>query len=118
MIQRGDVIIIRFPFASGATAKCRPALVVQTDINNRKLHNTIVAAISSNIRLATKEPSQLLVDPGTAMGGTSGLAHASAVKCESLFTVAQSEIQRTIGQLPDALMHRVDDCLKAALGLK
>ncbi len=118
MIRRGDVILIRFPFADGTAAKCRPALVVQTDVNNRRLHNTIVAAISSNVRLAKTEPSQLLVDPATSDGGNSGLAHPSAVKCESLFTVAQSELQRIIGGLPDVLMSRVDECLKSALGLK
>jgi len=117
MMQRGEVVVIQFPFASGTVTKCRPALVIQTDINNRKLNNTIVAAISSNIRLAKTEPSQLLVDPGTPEGASSGLAHPSAVKCENLFTVAQSEIHRSIGTLPEILMSRIDECLKAALGL-
>ena len=117
MIQRGDVVLVRFPYAAGTGAKFRPDLVVQGDKNNRRLHNTIVAAISSNIRLATTEASQLLIDPTTSDGRSSGLLQPSAVKCEGLFTVAQSEIKRTIGRLPDTMMRRVDECLKSALGI-
>jgi hypothetical protein len=40
--------------------------------------------ITGNTRLATTEPTQLLIDPTTADGRGSGLAHASAVKCENL----------------------------------
>lgn len=117
MIRRGDVVIIRFPFAGGPGAKHRPGLVVQCDENNRRLSNTIVAAISSNTRLANTAPSQLLIDPTTPEGKVSGLLHPSAIKCENLFTAAKSEILRTIGSLPVDAMTKVDACLRAALGI-
>ncbi len=117
MIQRGDVIVVAFPFVSGGGGKNRPALVVQCDRNNQRLQNTIVAMITGNIRLATTEPTQMLIDPATPEGSSSGLAYPSAVKCENLYTVSQGDILRKLGTIPSSLMARVDACLKEALGL-
>ena len=33
-------------------------------------------------------------------------------------TVHEERIHRVIGHLPDAVMYRIDECLKAALGLR
>jgi mRNA-degrading endonuclease toxin of MazEF toxin-antitoxin module len=43
--QRGDVVLVSYPFASGGGSKVRPALVIQCDRNNGRLDNTIVAQI-------------------------------------------------------------------------
>jgi mRNA-degrading endonuclease toxin of MazEF toxin-antitoxin module len=117
MTQRGDVVIVAFPYVTGGAGKNRPALVIQCDRNNQRLSNTIVAMITGNTRLATTEPTQLLIDPTTADGRGSGLAHASAVKCENLYTISQRDIIRTVGTLSPSLMSQVDACLKAALAL-
>lgn len=116
-MQRGDVVLVRFPFSSGTAAKVRPALVVQNDANNRRLNSTIVAMITSNTRLASTEPTQLLIDPATPEGRQSGLLHPSAIKCENLLTVEQLLVLRRIGSLSSAAMIRVDNCLKASLEL-
>jgi mRNA interferase MazF len=76
--------------------------VVQADHNNRRLQDTIVAIITSTTRRASLEPTQLLIEVATPEGRQSGLLHDSAVKCERLHTVLQSQIQRTIGSLPAA----------------
>ena len=116
-MKRGDVVVVAFPYVTGGGGKNRPALVIQSDQNNLRLSNTIVAMITGNIRLAASEPTQLLIDPSSVEGKPSGLAYPSAVKCENLFTVSQQDILRTLGTLPTSLMARIDDCLKAALGL-
>jgi mRNA interferase MazF len=117
MTKRGDVVIVRFPFVEGGAGKNRPALVIQSDRNNQRLSNTIVAMITGNIRLAAVEPTQVLIDPSSLEGRFSGLVFPSAVKCESLFTVRQQDFIRTVGTLPASLMTRIDTCLKVALGL-
>jgi len=116
-MKRGDVVLVAFPYVTGAGGKNRPALVIQCDQNNQRLSNTIVAMITGNIRLATTEPTQLLIDPAAPEGKSSGLSYPSAVKCENLYTVDQRDIPRILGSLPPSLMGRIDDCLKAALGL-
>jgi len=39
------------------------------------------------------------------------------VKCENLFTIEQSLVRRVIGSLPETSMARVEECLKASLGI-
>ena len=118
MIRRADVVIVRFPYAGGAGAKVRPAVVVQCDRLNGQIQNTVLAMITGNTRLIGIEPSQFLVDPMTVDGATSGLMQASAVKCENLATIPQSGIIDTVGHLSDPLRQRLDACLKAALELR
>lgn len=117
MIRRGDVVVVQFPYVDGTRGKKRPALVVQNDRNNQRLQNTIVAMITGNVSLATTEPTQLLIDPRTPDGRSSGVHGPSAVKCENLYTVAQADIIRVIGHLAPALMVKLDACLKASLDL-
>ena len=117
MIQRGDVVIVAFPYVSDGGGKNRPALVVQGDRNNHRLQNSIVVTITGNIRLAATEPTQLLIDPATLEGKASGLAYPSAVKCENLYTVSQQDVIRKLGSLSPSAMTRVDACLREALGL-
>jgi mRNA-degrading endonuclease toxin of MazEF toxin-antitoxin module len=46
------------------------------------------------------------------------LLHDSVVSCNNLATVHADRIARVIGHLPDTTMSRIDECLKAALGLR
>lgn len=116
MIRRGDVVVAEFPFVDGGSKK-RPAIVVPCDALSGKIANTILAMITGNTRLVSKEPTQFLIDPATPGGNSSGLKHASAVKCNNLMTVAQSNIIHTLGHLSDALKQKLNDCVKAALEL-
>ena len=113
-MNRGDVVLVDFPFTDGSASKIRPALVVQNDRDNGRLRDTILALITGNISRVA-EPTQLLVDPATPDGASSGLHGPSAVLGSHLYTVQQSQVLRTIGHLPANLMQQVNDCLKAAL---
>src|SRR5262249_37287188 len=113
---RGDVVLVQVPFVGAPGAKLRPALIVQCDPLHGMIRETIIAAISSNLS-NVHQPHQLLIDLSTADGAASGLLTDSAVRCERLHTVPQTDVQRIIGHLSDALMARIDECLKAALGI-
>jgi len=113
-MKRGDVVIVEFPFAEGGRSKFRPALIVQHDRDNVRLTNTLIAMISGNTRYAS-EPTQVLIDPTTPEGQTSGLHGPSVVKCNNLFTVRQHDIQRVIGQLSGTLLKQVPEALRSAL---
>jgi mRNA interferase MazF len=115
-IKRGDVVLAWYPFASGTGRKRRPCLVVQNDIDNARLTNTIVSQITSNLR-AVREPTHLLIEVSTAEGQQTGLLHDSLISCNNLATIEQALIDRTIGDLSAAMMQQVDACLKAALGI-
>lgn len=116
-VRRGIIVTLDFPQGPGQPPKRRPAVVIQNDRNNARLTNAIFAMVSSNIRLATTEPSQVLVDPATPEGQSSGLLRTSVIKCENLYTLPLSSVARTIGQLSPALVQRLDQALKASLEL-
>lgn len=115
--SRSDIVLAELPYSDRSGVKLRPALVVQNDLNNRRLHDVIVALITSTTHRALQEPTQLLIDITTPDGQQAGLLHTSAIKCEHLITLHQRFIKRVIGRLPPALMRQVDDCLKISLGL-
>lgn len=116
MAGRGDVVLVDFPFTSGASGKIRPTLVIQNDADNGRLRDTIVALISGNITRIS-ESTQLFVDPATPDGASSGLHGPSAVVCTHLYTIRQHLIVKKIGELSASLMSENDGCLKAALQL-
>ena len=116
-VKRGDVVLTHVKFSSGPGGKVRPALVVQSDHNNLRLQDTIIALITRTTHRAQIEATQLLIDITTPEGRLSGLLQNSAVKCEHLETVLQGDIQRIIGSLPALLIQQIDSCLKVALGL-
>lgn len=115
-IQRGDVVLVAFPFSSGSSSKVRPAVVVQNDRGNRQLTNTILVAITRTTR-RTHSPTQLFIEASGAEGQQMGLLFDSAVTCENIATVEQRLIQRKIGTLPSVLIAPLEERLKAALGL-
>lgn len=116
MINRADVVLVRFPFASGTAAKIRPALVIQNDRNNARLNNVIVVAITTTTQRSS-EPSQLLIEVTSPAGRQSGLLKDSLVSCENIATIEMSLVLRTIGSLPENTMKHVGECLKESLGL-
>lgn len=115
-MKRGDVVVVQFPFASGGAGKLRPALIVQNDANNARLHNTVIAMITGTIKRA-HELTHLLVDPASAEGASSGLHKISAVNCTVIYTVEQRNVVATIGRLSPQHMLQINNCLKAALDL-
>ncbi len=115
-VQRGDVVLVDQPYASGTGVKRRPVLVIQNDRDNQRLVNTIVAQITSLTRRSL-EPTQLLIEVSTPDGQSSGLHVDSVVNCVNLFTVDQNNVVRKLGRLSPTLMRKINDCLKVALEL-
>jgi mRNA interferase MazF len=115
-MKRGDIVIVPFPYQDRPGEKIRPAVIVQSDAENARLANTIVAMITGNLKDAG-QPTTVLVDPATPDGTGSGLTGTSLLKCYNLATVRQRRVLHVIGHLSDALKQKLDECLKAALEL-
>ena len=90
---------------------------MQNDADNMRMAATIVAQITTNLARGG-EPTHLLIEALKTEGQSSGLLHDSLVSCNNLITVELTRIQKVIGHLPPTTMQKVDDCLKAALGLR
>ncbi len=115
-MKRGDVVIVDVAFVGAPGSKRRPALVVQNDDLNSAIRETIIAAITSN-RSHVHLPDQLLIDLSTPDGITSGLSMNSAVRCNRLHTIPQSDVRVVIGTLSPTLMKSIDTCLKVVLAI-
>lgn len=115
MASRGEIVVVDFSVAS-MPKKVRPVLVVQADSYNKKMANTIVAMITTNLARA-QEPTHLLIDVLTSDGSRSGLLHTSVVNCSTLTTVRQDEILRALGSLSPTTMQEINQCLKTALDI-
>jgi mRNA-degrading endonuclease toxin of MazEF toxin-antitoxin module len=113
--MRGHLVIIDFS-ATNPNAGVRPGLVVQNDLDNGRMQNTIVAQVTTNTRRAA-EPTQHLIDGAHPDWAASGLRHPSVINCSNLATVSQADIRKTIGALSPTSMSVIENCLKAALSI-
>lgn len=102
-----------FPHSDLATAKPRPALVVQVDDLNTDLPQIIVYMITSRMFRAN-HASRVTVRLSEPAGKNSGLLTDSVVMTDNLATIAESEIERNIGVIP---MKQMDAALRHTLGL-
>src|SRR5579863_7448400 len=115
IVSRGDIVLVDYPFSDRTGSKVRPALVVQNNTLNRRIDDTILAAISRSTHRASA--TQLFIDIATPDGAQTGLRQNSMIQCENLLTYDQQFIIARIGSLPASLTKQLDECLRSALGL-
>jgi mRNA interferase MazF len=108
--KRGEVWLVNWNPARGSKqAGKRPALVIQNDIGNEKAPTTIVAAISSTVRIY---PMNVKVNPPEG-----GLDRTSIIKTSQILTVAKQRLEKRLGRLSKARMDDVDRAVKLSLSL-
>jgi mRNA interferase MazF len=86
-------------------------VIVQNDVGNRHSALTIIAAITSNLRVASL-PIGVLIKAGEG-----GLPRDSVVHCGHLCTVDKTRLRRKLGQLSSARIAEIDQALVKSLGL-
>src|SRR5712691_8073257 len=112
-MQRGDVVRVDWPYSDRTGSKVRPAVVIQDDLDNRRLADTVLVLVSRTHRAV--RATEVEIDPATET--QSGLRYRSIVSCTNLLTIDQGLIVQTMGHLSAAAVQRIDTCLKNALGL-
>jgi mRNA interferase MazF len=115
-MNRGDVILVRFPHHSGLRGKKRPAVVVQSDTYVGAVNTIIVAEVTKNLTMAS-DPACLFIDMSTPEGRATGLVRDSVVSCLVLVTVYADTVAQVLGVLSPTMKQKIDECLKAALGM-
>lgn len=109
--QRGDVLLVPFPFSDLSTTKVRPSVV----ISSRHYHSTqpdiLLAAITSKLSTSPDPLDYSLSDWQSA-----GLRYPSAFK-PVLFTLEPHQVILHIGKLTVADMTEIDKRLRLALNL-
>ena len=93
-VRRGEVVIVDFPYSDQTGRKVRPALVVQSNVWNQRLDDTILALITGSRHRRVGATTQYFVDISTDEGQQTGLRFDSVIQCENLITYDQSLILR------------------------
>jgi mRNA-degrading endonuclease toxin of MazEF toxin-antitoxin module len=115
-MNRGDVILVRFPHPSGLRGKKRPAVVVQSDAYAATVSTLVVAEVTKNLAMA-HDPACLFIDTSTPEGKATGLVRDSVASCLVLMTIYTDTVAQVLGTLSPTLRQRLDGCLKAALAI-
>lgn len=107
-MNRGSVVTVAIP---GDYGKPRPALVIQSDLFNATHASVTLAPITSTIVDAPL--FRITVDPTPG----NGIRTVSQVMVDKVVTVRRQRLGRTIGQLEDDSMLRVNRALALWLGV-
>lgn len=108
--ERGDVVLVKFVFADEKGTKQRPGVIISADRYHRGRQEAILAAITSNVH-------RLLVgDHKLKTWREAGLLYPSVVT-GIIRTIKRDMIVRTMGKLPSAELHVVEDKLRDILAL-
>ena len=107
--QRGDVVLVPFPFSDLSATKVRPAVVVSSSLYQQIEPDLILAALTSRVAAATGPFDYVLTDWRAA-----GLRYPSALK-PVLFTLDPSRVLHHIGGLGVADLTQVDQRIARAL---
>jgi mRNA interferase MazF len=108
--KRGEVWLVNWNPARGSEqAGRRPAIVIQNDIGNEKAPTTIVAAISSSVRIY---PMNVQINPPEG-----GLDHPSIIMTSQILTISKERLEKRLGRLSKDRLDDVDRAIKLSLAL-
>jgi mRNA interferase MazF len=109
--QRGDVVLIPFPFTDLTATKTRPAVVVSSQLYHQIRSELLLAYVSSQVSKANPQIDYLLTDWSAA-----GLPKPSFVR-PKIAAIEPSLIVYHVGKLSADDLLAVEDCLRQAMDL-
>lgn len=109
--RRGEVWLVNFNPGRGSEQQgIRPALIIQNDVGNQYAATTIVAAITTTIKIY---PVTVAVKKGEG-----ALKQRSMVNLAQILTIDTSRLHRRLGVLPAATVDRVNAAIRVSLDLE
>lgn len=112
-MRRGEIWWASLPYPQGSgPGYRRPVVVVQSNpFNESRISTVVVAAVTSNRRLAEAPGNVLLSED------ESGLTRDSVINVSQILTVDKSFLTEQVSVLRADVMARVDAGLRLVLGL-
>ncbi len=96
MIEAGQIVLLRFPYADARGAKLRPALVLAPLPG--PYDDWLVSMISSRLHQAVRGIDEIVLERDADFAAT-GLKTASVVRVTRLAVVASDRIEGALGRL-------------------
>ncbi len=108
--RRGEIWIIDFHASRRSEQRgTRPALVIQNDVGNERAATTIVAALTTTIKLF---PVTVLLKKGDG-----GIPETSMVNLSQLLTIDKKRLTRRVGKVGPEALAKVADALRVSLDI-
>ena len=101
-MNRGDIYIAEPPDG------LRPVVLITRDRAIPLMSNVTVASVTTRVRGLPTE---------VGLGEQHGLATASCVNCDNLYTLPKASLLRRVGSLGAPELRRLDDAMRVALGI-
>lgn len=109
--NRGDIVLVPFPFSDQITTKKRPAVVISSSPHNTVSKDIIIMAITSQVGKSFEIDSSLIKNWREA-----NLLKPSAIK-PALSTIEQTLVLKKLGSLSPDDLALLNATLKELLGL-
>ncbi|TAL26924.1 MAG: type II toxin-antitoxin system PemK/MazF family toxin [Nitrospirae bacterium] len=110
--EKGDVILVPFPFSNQSAIKKRPAIVISSNAYNRISADIVIMAVTSQIEKTIGVGECLIKDWQNA-----GLLKSSAIK-PAISTIEKTLILKKMGSLSRGDFISMENALKEILDLK
>jgi mRNA interferase MazF len=93
--QRGDIVLVPFPFTDLTRPKVRPAVVVSSLLFNSTSPDVILAAISSRIP-PTLADTELIIRQGSTRFPATRLHVSSMIRATKLITIRVRNLEQQV----------------------
>ncbi|MBI3616827.1 MAG: type II toxin-antitoxin system PemK/MazF family toxin [Candidatus Omnitrophica bacterium] len=114
-MNRGDLILIKYPFSNLQGTKVRPALVISSDRLNKHNRDALFILITSNT--SNQQAVDYLIDQQHPDFQKTGLKRPSLIKVDKIVCLMKSLAKRKLGTISRPIQSDIDNILKDVLGL-
>ncbi len=109
--ERGDIVLVPFPFSNQTTTKKRPAVVIRSNRYNEISQDIIIMAITSR----TEKPT-VIGEGFIENWKTAGLLKPSTVK-PAISTIEENLVLKRLGRLSPRDLASLDNILRRLINL-
>lgn len=113
MPEQGDIVLIPVPFTDLSSAKRRPVIVVSNNTYNQQRQDIVVVALTSNPIAGTYA---FTISSSDLERGK--LNRPGQVRVDKLYTLSQSIVVKTFGQVNSATLDHIRSLLCDLTGKK
>lgn len=111
MPKQGEIVLVPIPFTDLSSQKRRPVVIVSNDAYNAKTMDMVVVAMTSNP--AAVDYSFALTSADLRKGT---LNRPSRIRVDKIYTLSQSTMLKTFGQVNMATLERIRQTLQDLIG--
>ena len=112
-LQKGDIVLVPFPFTDLSGTKLRPGLVLWVDT----MGYDITLCFISSQNISSLSPEEFILDPSYSDFTNTGLRVASKVRVTRITTIERKLITRRIGKLAASQVQQLNTVILQALKL-